>query len=81
VFLVRDGRVVTAPLPQDAVGIVWMVAAGQTTGMPGEAALTSCDTGEPLEPGVYEVYARFTVIPDEGGSVESFGGPWPLEVR
>ncbi len=81
VFLVRDGRVVTTPLPQDAMGILWAVAAGQSKSLPAEASLASCDTGEPLTPGSYELYARLTVIPDEGGSVESFGGPWELEVR
>jgi hypothetical protein len=80
VFLVRDGRVVTTPLPQDAIGVVWAVGAGETKSLPGEVALASCDSGEPLEPGVYQVYVRLMVIPDSGGSVESFGGPWPLEV-
>jgi hypothetical protein len=81
VFLVRDGRVVTTPLPQDAVGIMWAVAAGEAKSVPAEAGLASCETGEPLEPGAYELYARVMVIPDDGGSVESFGGPWPVEVR
>lgn len=81
VFLVRDGRVVTTPLPQDAMGILWAVAAGGAKSLPAEGALASCDSGEPLEPGSYEVYVRLMVIPDDGGGVESFGGPWPLEVR
>jgi hypothetical protein len=81
VFLVRDGRVVTTPLAQDAMGILWSVAAGEARSLPAEGALAACDSGEPLEPGAYEVYARLMVIPDDGGSVEAFGGPWPLEVR
>jgi hypothetical protein len=81
VFLVRDGHVVSIPLPQDAMGILWAVAAGEPKSLPAEASLVSCDTGEPLASGSYELYVRMTVIPDDGGSVESFGGPWPLEVR
>jgi hypothetical protein len=81
VFLVRDGRIVTTPLPQDAMGIIWSVAAGEAKSLPAEGALAACDSGEPLQPGAYEVYARLMVIPDDGGSLEAFGGPWPLEVR
>jgi len=81
VFLVRNGRVVSTPLPQDTVGILWAVPAGESKSLPADAALTACDSGEPLEPGSYELYARLMVVPDDGGSVEAFGGPWPLEVR
>jgi hypothetical protein len=80
-FLVSDGRVVTIPLPQDAVGMLFSVAPGETISAPAEAVLVSCDSGDPLAPGTYELYARLVVIPDGGGSVESFGGPWPLQVQ
>jgi hypothetical protein len=81
VFLVQEGRVVAMPLPQDAVGMLWATAPGETKSLPGEVALTSCDSGEPLAAGTYEVYARVMIIPDDGGGAESFGGPWPLEVQ
>ncbi|MQS16702.1 hypothetical protein F7Q99_32070 [Streptomyces kaniharaensis] len=82
VFLVRQGRVVTVPVPQDSLGVRWDLSPGQTERLPGEAALTSCDPGGgPVPPGSYELYARVVVRPDDGPAVESFGGPWPLEVR
>jgi hypothetical protein len=62
-------------------GAVTDRTAGEAKSVPAEAGLASCETGEPLEPGTYELYARVMVIPDDGGSVESFGGPWPVEVR
>jgi len=81
VFVVQDGRIVAVPLPQDAVGIIWATAPGETKTVPGAVALTSCESGKPLGAGSYEVYARVLVFPDAGGTVESFGGPWPLEVQ
>jgi hypothetical protein len=82
VFLVQDGRVATMPVPKDAMGVLWDLAPGETKRLPGEATLVSCDPGSgPLRPGSYELYAWVTIIPDNGGRVESFGGPWPLEVR
>src|SRR5215212_9549849 len=38
--------------------------AGEAKSVPAEAGLASCETGEPLEPGAYELYARVMVIPD-----------------
>jgi hypothetical protein len=81
-FLVRDGRVATVPVPQDMVGIRWDLAPGKVERLPGEATLVSCDTGgESVQPGTYELYARVALASDDGAGVESFGGPWPLEVR
>jgi hypothetical protein len=82
VFLVRDGRVATVPVPQDAMGARLDLAPGRTEQLPGEAALASCEPGVgPVPPGIYELYARVVFTPDGGASVESFGGPWPLQVR
>jgi hypothetical protein len=82
VFLVRDGRVVTLPMPQDAMGIRWEMAPGETRRVPGMASLMSCDpAGGPVRAGSYQLYARMALTADDGGRVESFGGPWPLEVR
>jgi hypothetical protein len=82
VFLVRDGRVTTVPMAQDAMGVRWELDAGTTKRLPADATLLSCDpSGRPVAPGTYELYARVLVVPDDGPAVESFGGPWPLEVR
>jgi hypothetical protein len=82
VFLVRDGRVVATPLAQDAVGVQWELAAGETRTMPGMASLVSCEPdGGPLPPGRYELYARVVLTPDDGRPQTAFGGPWRLRLR
>ena len=83
VFLVRNGRVATMPMPQDSLGIRWDLAPGETKRLPGDAALVSCDApaGGPVSPGDYQLYARILLTPDDGAAVESFGGPWTLKVR
>jgi len=81
-FLVRAGRVVTTALPQDAVGVRFALAAGETTSVPATASLVSCEPGGgPLPRGDYELYAQFVVTPDDGPPAPAFGGPWPLRVR
>jgi hypothetical protein len=82
VFLVRDGRVETTPLPQDAMGVRWDLVPGKSERLPGEATLVSCEPGGgSVRPGTYELYARVVVIPDDGAAVAVYGGPWTLEVR
>ena len=82
VFLVREDRVVTEPMAQDAIGIRWEPAAGETRTMPALASLVSCEPdGGPLPPGDYELYARVVVSPDDAAAQRAFGGPWPLRVR
>lgn len=81
-FLVREGRVVTMPVAQDAVGVRWDLAAGETKSVPATASLMSCESeGAPLPPGIYELYARVMLTPDDGVTQRDFGGPWPLRVR
>jgi hypothetical protein len=80
VFVVRDGRVVGLPLPQDAVGMLLDLGPGVPKSVPAYVPLTSCESGEPLTSGTYELYARLVVVPDDGAVVESFGGPWQLQV-
>lgn len=76
-FLVRDGRVVTTPLPQDAVGVRWELAAGETRTMPAVTSLRPCEPqGGLLAPGDYELYVRVVVTPEE-----AFGGPSRLRLR
>jgi hypothetical protein len=82
VFLVRDDRVVTTPVAQDAIGIRWELAAGESRTMPALASLVSCEPdGGPLPPGDYELYARVVVSLDDGAAQRAFGGPWRLRVR
>ena len=82
VFLVRDDRVVTTPVAQDAIGIRWELAAGETRTMPALASLVSCEPdGRPLPPGDYELYARVVVSMDDGAARRAFGGPWRLRLR
>jgi hypothetical protein len=81
VFLVRNDQVVTTPVAQDAIGIRWEPAAGETRTMPALASLVSCEPdGRPLPPGDYELYARVVLTPDNGTSQRAFGGPWRLRV-
>ncbi len=82
VFLVRDDQVVAMPMPQDAMGVRWELAAGETRSVPAVASLASCEShGEPVPPGRYELYARVVLTPDDGPARRAFGGPWRLDVR
>jgi hypothetical protein len=82
VFLVAAGRVVTLPVAQDAIGVRWQLAAGETRSLPATASLVSCEPeGGPLAPGHYELYALVLLTPDGGAAQRAFGGPWPLHVR
>ena len=76
VFLVRDDRVVTTPVAQDAIGIRWDLAAGETRTMPALASLVSCepDWRAASRRVVYELYARVVVTPDNGAAQRAFGG-------
>jgi hypothetical protein len=85
VFLVRDGRVVTVPVPADMVGVRWVLGA-EPYRLPGAASLTPCEgPARRLPSGDYRLYVRVVFTPDSGPgagtAVESFGGPWPLQVR
>jgi hypothetical protein len=80
-FLVRQGKVVTTPLPQDAMAVRFDLAAGETKSVEALGSLVSCgQAGGRVPPGDYEVYARLVLIPDDGKPAAAFGGPWPLTV-
>lgn len=82
VFLVRDGRVVTVPAVQDSIGVRLDLEPGKAERLPGAATLMSCDpSGTRVSPGAYQLYAHVLLTLDDTTIVESFGGPWPLEVR
>jgi hypothetical protein len=82
VFVVRDDLVVATPLAQDAIGVRWELAAGETSRMPAMASLVSCEPdGGPLPPGLYDVYARVVLNPYDGPAQTAFGGPWRLRLR
>jgi hypothetical protein len=80
-FLVRDGRVVTLPMPQDSVGRKLELAGGMVQRMPTMATLVPCSGGEVLPTGTYDLYVRVVLNLDDGSRADSIGGPWPLEVR
>ncbi len=86
-FLVRDGRIATLPLPQDLVGMELALAEGEVESLPARATLSPCGPGGSvaadgsLRPGTYELYVRVVLNHDDGSSLESVGGPWPLELR
>ena len=85
-FLVRDGRIATLPLPQDLVGMRLELSPGKVERLSAQAALSPCGQGDDgadgsLLPGAYELYVRVVLNHDDGSSLESIGGPWPLEVR
>jgi hypothetical protein len=75
VFLVRDGRIATAPGIQDSAGVLLDLKPSQAHELPGGAELSSCAA---LSPGTYQLFARVVFTPDAGTPVESFGGPWPI---
>jgi hypothetical protein len=81
-FLVRDGLVVTTPLPQTDIGIPWNTAAGEVRKVPAVASLVSCRPGgEPLTAGEYELYVVVTITPDDGKPIQAFGGPSSLRLK
>ena len=84
VFLVRANEVATLPAPQDLVGAPLRLGSGQSKTMPAHGVLVPCDpslAGSDLRPGAYQVWVRVTVNRADGTQVDSFGGPWSLEVR
>jgi predicted small lipoprotein YifL len=81
-FLVRDGLVVTVPVPQDSMGMLWELAPGAVKSVPADVTLTSCAAGgAPIAPGTYDLFVRIVLTADDGGPLESVGGPWPLQVQ
>ncbi|MDG4767919.1 hypothetical protein O7632_28050 [Solwaraspora sp. WMMD406] len=82
VFLVRQGRVAAVPAAQDLVGVQWDLAAGDVRRLPGDVPLVSCEPdGGPIPAGTYQLYARVSIVPDDGADrLVSYGGPWQLRV-
>lgn len=80
-FLVRDGRVVTLPVPQDAIGQTLTLADGRVEWLPAVATLAPCAGDDVLSAGTYDLYVRVVLNLDDSSQADSFGGPWPLEVR
>jgi hypothetical protein len=84
-FLVRDGRIVTVPQPQDLMGMRLELAPGKPAALPARAGLSACAPGggsedQALTPGGYQLWARVLLNHDDGSNTEVFGGPWPLEL-
>lgn len=84
VFLVRDGQIVALPMVQDSVGVPLRLQSGESRDFPAPARLRDCAGSPPdslLPRGEYDVYVRVVVNRDDGTRFDSFGGPWPLQVR
>ena len=82
-FLVRHGRIVTLPQPQDLIGRRLVLGPGQVETLPAHATLAACESAEAvaLPRGEYALYARVMLNHDDGSGSEVFGGPWPLELN
>ncbi|HEU4544751.1 MAG TPA: hypothetical protein VFR88_00515 [Microlunatus sp.] len=84
-FLVRDGIIVTEPLPQDSVGRRLQLEAGESVTLPAQVSLLTCDDGDPgdavLPAGRYDLYVRVVLNHDDGTASESIGDPRPLVLR
>ncbi len=77
VYLVQAGTVVSTPGPKDLVGQqVDLGATGATFTASG--SLASCDSGQALPAGSYDIYAAVVVNQADGSVVVAVGGPWPL---
>ncbi|HSK34221.1 MAG TPA: hypothetical protein VK903_12095 [Propionicimonas sp.] len=81
VFLVREGRTVTLPVPQDSVGRILNLTEGRVERMSALATLVPCSGGGALPTGIYDLYVRVVLNHDDGTRADSLGGPYPLEVR
>lgn len=80
-FLVREGRVVTLPVPQDAVGRSVELTEGRVEQLPAMVSLLACSGGQALASGTYDLYVRVVLNHEDGTRTDSLGGPWPLAVR
>jgi hypothetical protein len=80
-FLVREGRIVTLPVPQDSVGRSLNLTEGSVERMPAMASLIPCAGGDALTTGTYDLYVRVALNHEDGTRADSLGGPWSLEVR
>lgn len=75
-LLVREGKIVSESLIQDAMGVPVDLAPGDKTTVPAAVPLSSCQTpGEPLPAGEYELHVTYVVIGEDGSRVEAHAGP------
>jgi len=80
-FLVREGRIVTLPVPQDSVGRSLNLTEGSVERVPAMASLIPCSGSDALATGTYDLYVRVVLNLEDGTREDSLGGPWSLEVR
>jgi hypothetical protein len=80
VYLARDGKIVSVPLPKDLVGRQVDIEPGGSTAFDAPGSARDCATDGQLTPGRYEIYARIVLTSADGSSMEATGGPWPLAV-
>ena len=80
-FLVREGRIVTLPVPQDSIGRELDLSDGRVEQLPAMATLTPCAGDRELSAGTYDLYVRVVWNREDGSQADSLGGPWPLQLR
>ena len=81
VYLVQSGAVVSTPGPKDAIGQQVDLGAPAGVTFAATGSITSCDSGEPLPAGSYDIYAVIAINQDEGAVAVAVGGPWPLTIN
>ena len=74
-FLVRDGRIVTLPMPQDSIGQRLDLTDDKVAQLPAAATLVPC-AGGALAMGSYDLWVRVVLNYDDGSRADSLGGPW-----
>lgn len=87
VTVVQQGVVVATPAPVRDSAVPVKLEPGQTYRYKSTVSLRQCGspsayTGQPLEPGSYELYANQRFSPTDGGpDIEAQGGPWSVELK
>ncbi len=74
-FLVRDGRIVTLPMPQDSIGQRLDLTDDEVSQLPAAATLVPC-AGGALAMGSYDLWVRVVLNYDDGSRADSLAGPW-----
>lgn len=80
VYLAREGKIVSVPLPKDLVGRQVDIEPGGNGVFEAPGSARDCATDGQLAPGRYEIYARIVLTSADGSSMAATGGPWPLDV-
>lgn len=80
VYVLRDGYVVSTPLPQDLVAHSMALEAGASATLPARGSIRSCIDDELLPVGQYGLVAVVVVYLDDGPAVVGASEPWTVHV-